>query len=54
MEMDYNLKKTLLADFGEIAKDVFIVCSSLGKSVNISLPVFNEQFYVRKGSVLNI
>ena len=46
MEMEYNLKKwpifvfqVLPVYFGEIAKSVFIVCSSLKKSVNIFLPV---------------
>ena len=40
MEMDYNLKKigqffqVLPVYFGEIAKNRFIVCSSLKKSVN--------------------
>ena len=42
--------QVLLADFGEkklIAKNLFnILCSSLDKSINISLPVFNEQFHV--------
>ena len=40
--------QVLLVDFGEIAKSLFIVCSSLNKSFNISLPVFNEQFLVRE------
>ena len=54
MEMDYNLKKLanffqfLPVYFGEIAESRFIVCSSLKKSVDIFLPVLNNQFHVRE------
>ena len=50
--MDFNLKK--LANFFKFflcileklrAKNRFIVCSSLKKSVDIFLPVLYEQFY---------
>ena len=55
-EMNNNLKK--LANFSklflcisvseEIAKNGFIVCSSLKKSVNIFLPALYEQFHLRE------
>ena len=54
IELDYNFKKlafffqVLPVYFGEIAENRFIVCSLLEKSVNILLPVFNEELYARE------
>lgn len=58
MQMDYNLKNwsfnffNLPVYFGEIAKDWFIVCSSLEKLFNTFLPVRYEEFYVREKLLL--
>ena len=40
--------QVLPVHFGEIAKNRFIVCSSLKKSIDIFLPVLYEQFHVRE------
>ena len=46
MEMDYKFFLCILEKL--LKADMFIVCSSLEKSVNIFLPVVYEQFHVKK------
>ena len=51
--LDGNGLQVVPVYFGEIAKNRFIVSSSLEKSVDIFLPMLYEQFQVRK-KVLNV
>ena len=48
MKMDYNFKFFLRILEKIAIKNVFIICSSLDKSVNILLPVPYKQFHIEK------